>query len=701
MGQLVSTAIAKLVNFTDLMKGHYFTIPEYQRHYAWTEKECRELFEDCALTAKNPDRERFMSTITVVRNHEQPLVTDQGEQITPLMVVDGQQRLTSLLILISCICRRLQHQASRAERGSSQRVYSALVKTTIHDGTAILRVRPQPIPEHPQLMERFLSEIVALEGGKPSISDSYSIPAQRHLITARWTFEDGLKKLEKEDGSEPYVLSNLLGCVTDRLIFVLNTFEDAGRAGEIFEGLNNRGRRLNVLEELKAFAIYAVQSFRRGDALPGGMPGTAPELIDQFNNAIGIIYHRLDRVGLRDDKEANDFLIAAWPLVWSRMNQANLAKGPEPAPETLDPEKIMDTVRNTLRIQDAISEAQQKDLLDTLRFFVCQTLVGASEYFADARRPRHQSSFGNLNLPDISEKEEVRKLHQRLVDMLASKPFLSILLGHRIRHPDAGHEYLLLSRLVERVAFRVYVLASRKKGTGQKLLAGLARSFADADVGFDQLLLHLRGFGISAGTGIDTGSAANDDFREQVSDFIDDPVHRAGPAVAYEWLLSHGADLPTYGKFVREAADERFRLVSRRGAGRTPLDFKFGKHVVQAGNIIVLGDMLKWDLAARKDFVAFPYEEKRKCLESMGYKPGLPPRLTKTWANEQRGSIVTYVLNRWAIPPNGQVKRPTWRRGILNGLVLEASDDFEDEPFSDKLSEEDETEDEDESEDET
>ncbi len=92
---------AKLLSF--LQKSPQFVIPIYQRTYSWTEKQCRQLWDDI-LRAGSSDSivVHFIGSIVYV---EQGLsqVTHQA----PLLVIDGQQRLTTVSLLIEALARAL------------------------------------------------------------------------------------------------------------------------------------------------------------------------------------------------------------------------------------------------------------------------------------------------------------------------------------------------------------------------------------------------------------------------------------------------------------------------------------------------------------------------------------------------------------------------------------------------------------------
>jgi len=79
-----------------LQKSPQFIIPIYQRTYSWTDKQCRQLWDDI-LHAGSSDvvAVHFIGSIVYV---EQGL--SQVSHQAPLLVIDGQQRLTTVSLLI-------------------------------------------------------------------------------------------------------------------------------------------------------------------------------------------------------------------------------------------------------------------------------------------------------------------------------------------------------------------------------------------------------------------------------------------------------------------------------------------------------------------------------------------------------------------------------------------------------------------------
>lgn len=88
---------AKLLDF--LKKSPQFVIPIYQRTYSWTEKECRQLWDDIIRTGSNDAvSAHFVGSIVYI---EKGLY--QVSSQSPLLVIDGQQRLTTVSLLIAAL----------------------------------------------------------------------------------------------------------------------------------------------------------------------------------------------------------------------------------------------------------------------------------------------------------------------------------------------------------------------------------------------------------------------------------------------------------------------------------------------------------------------------------------------------------------------------------------------------------------------
>lgn len=82
-----------------------YVIPPYQRPYAWTIDQASELFEDLhSFYQYEPDEEYFLGSIVLIKEENKPHAE----------VIDGQQRLTTLTILLAVLSNKLQGDDRKA-----------------------------------------------------------------------------------------------------------------------------------------------------------------------------------------------------------------------------------------------------------------------------------------------------------------------------------------------------------------------------------------------------------------------------------------------------------------------------------------------------------------------------------------------------------------------------------------------------------
>jgi len=99
----------KYVTLQQLFSNRVFRIPHYQRFYSWKNKQREDVFSDLLkLVAGNSDDHHFMATIVCYRT---PEIKESGTtEYRVHDIVDGQQRLTTLIIILKCIQLRLKKE---------------------------------------------------------------------------------------------------------------------------------------------------------------------------------------------------------------------------------------------------------------------------------------------------------------------------------------------------------------------------------------------------------------------------------------------------------------------------------------------------------------------------------------------------------------------------------------------------------------
>ena len=145
---------ANLLGF--LRKSPQFIIPIYQRTYSWTEPQCRQLWDDIIRTGNDDGiSAHFIGSIVYIESG-----LYQVSSQTPLLVIDGQQRLTTISLIIEALARHLGDKepiegfSARKLRNyylinpdeDSQKRYKLLLTQT-DEQTLLAIISQRPIPQ--------------------------------------------------------------------------------------------------------------------------------------------------------------------------------------------------------------------------------------------------------------------------------------------------------------------------------------------------------------------------------------------------------------------------------------------------------------------------------------------------------------------------------------------------------------------------
>ena len=212
-----------------LFADRVFRIPAYQRFYSWLPKQREDLFSDLIELAKRSgDQHHFMATIVCYKTSE---ITPVGaSQYRLYDVVDGQQRLTTLIILMKCI------ELELADGSDDKRDLSRILVKK--DGLLILL---QTNNANAHIFNRFIRE-----GIEPEAKELQT-HSDRNL---RGAISDCKKFLYKWNQTRDTL--SLLRLILNRLGFVVYDTDDSRAVYTLFEVLNSRGLAVDWLDKTKS-----------------------------------------------------------------------------------------------------------------------------------------------------------------------------------------------------------------------------------------------------------------------------------------------------------------------------------------------------------------------------------------------------------------------------------------------------------------
>ena len=217
-----------------ILSDKLFRIPEYQRHYSWQTKQRNELFEDIkklqTAREKYDERTHFMATIVCLKTKDKEKVGSNTFYVYD--IVDGQQRLTTLVILLKAISLKLRNDEQLDE---AKELDKLLVKD---DGRLIIL---QNNHDNRLILRDYLKN-----GNEPQ-ADSIQTVADKNIFQA-------IKDCEKFINCHSNVV-DLLALVKNYLYFIFQSLEDKGAVYTIFEVLNSRGLDVDWLDKCKSLLM--------------------------------------------------------------------------------------------------------------------------------------------------------------------------------------------------------------------------------------------------------------------------------------------------------------------------------------------------------------------------------------------------------------------------------------------------------------
>ena len=260
-----------------------FSIPSYQRAYSWevdgTRKHVRQFIED--LAEQHPQKDYYLGHFLF-----------EDHKPGSLFVIDGQQRLTTVVIFFSCLIRELeQRTASDAEAQTIGALdLQRLARTYLRrDGKRRFTTVGCDAP--------FFDDLI-LDRSSTEPGDTRS---RKRIAQAATHFSREFKKPET---------STLIHWA--RLVegAAITTFKvsDKVQATQIFSFQNDRGKGLTDLEKLKAFLAYQIYL--------NSEEGEEPEAVGHVERRFAEIYEKTEEIEWLNEDQILGHHCTAYLLGW-------------------------------------------------------------------------------------------------------------------------------------------------------------------------------------------------------------------------------------------------------------------------------------------------------------------------------------------------------------------------------------------------
>lgn len=226
--------------FEELVPGdRKFQIPRYQRDYSWSESQLDDLWRDIE-TVRGTDKPHFMGTVILRRANRENKEGPRGH--TTYDIIDGQQRLTTLQILLNELVKRLREDDDEySDYIRLQYIENRGFKFSLKGDDA-----------------RFFEKEIL--GGREGVEETNIAPetdSQEKLQDSKAYFDEKFAQRRNELTKSAFVdyLYQLFETIK-RLEFMAYNVESPSEAVRIFEATNDRGKQLTDLERTKSFLMY-------------------------------------------------------------------------------------------------------------------------------------------------------------------------------------------------------------------------------------------------------------------------------------------------------------------------------------------------------------------------------------------------------------------------------------------------------------
>ena len=220
-----------------LRKAQQFIIPIYQRTYSWQEEQCEQLWDDITRAGDDDKIQAHFTGAIVYIEGSSYQVSTQSQ----LLVIDGQQRLTTLCLLIEALARSI---------GSSQEV----------DGMSARKLRNYYLLNHEEEEDSHFKLLLTqtdkttltrlLEGKKLPQDYSYRIKENFRY------FKEKIKKLNEDEKKR--LLKGL-----SKLTVVDISLQREDNPQLIFESMNSTGMALREGDLIRNFMLMGLEQTKQ------------------------------------------------------------------------------------------------------------------------------------------------------------------------------------------------------------------------------------------------------------------------------------------------------------------------------------------------------------------------------------------------------------------------------------------------------
>lgn len=297
----------------------YFVIPDYQRDYAWNESNVNDLLDDVEFVYEQNSTDKTSSRLnhyfgTFVFEERGSVEPTDFEDYDVFGIVDGQQRLTTVAIVISAIIEEMTAIANTEKISDDISDTIADRKSTITDKYVeyknIERIRLGGLAE-----DAYKSVILGETEAEKYLKKDDIVDAERKVANAQYAARGRLIQWKEErfqqDDSVDHAsyykfLNNIVKIITQRFEVNIKVVEDVDEAARMFKVINDRGRDLRLHDKVRSHLVYCASQSEDMDS---------EQIYRRFNNIV-------ENITIHDgfsDTDVDNLVRIHWEVIRSRL----------------------------------------------------------------------------------------------------------------------------------------------------------------------------------------------------------------------------------------------------------------------------------------------------------------------------------------------------------------------------------------------
>lgn len=279
----------ELISLSNLFNKKIFRIPDYQRGYAWKIQQLDDFWDD--LYNLNGERIHYTGMLSLKKLKPKEYETwleekwiIQQNSYEAYYVVDGQQRLTTFIILLNSIISLAENLGE--EYINDDRIENIKEQYIVQYNKGKISKAYKFGYEIDNPSFKYLRFNILGEDYGGTIQETFYT---LNLQNAKETFDKKLREVYEKAGFK--AIESLFLKLTNKLHFNIHFIDDDFDVFVAFETMNNRGKKLSNLEILKNRLIYLTTIYP-DDVLP---QEDRDQMRRDINEAWREVYYQLGR----------------------------------------------------------------------------------------------------------------------------------------------------------------------------------------------------------------------------------------------------------------------------------------------------------------------------------------------------------------------------------------------------------------------